>query len=524
MSSPVQTTTPTAEAEALLKDLADALAIPEHLYELVEKRYRAVSTWLERPASKFHGLDCNTYAQGSFSLGTVVRPWLEDEEYDLDIAFEVVISKSLIKQIGLKALLGVEMEAYAKAHQMKEKEEKQRCWRLHYSDEARFHMDVVPAIPDAARQQRIFESLGIQNEWVVSAVSITDTEHENYERFSDDWPLSNPKGYMLWFRSRMKGVFESQRQRIALLESKVNAEDVPHYRVRTPLQSAILILKRHRDARFEGEPEDKPISIILTTLAALAYNQEVSIADALYGILDRMDSSDYITKRKGVTWIENPTNTEENFADKWEFHPERESAFHEWLAVARTDFRAAAGLHDLDALVDILAPRMGRPLLEQVLEKRKGRPAIVEHRFPVSQHAKKLRLIKDAPHKKPLLWPELATGTVAIHRATVNRDGFRPYHIQSDDQDTVPRFCELVFEATTTVPQPFDVYWQVVNTGEEAKRAKDLRGGFQRGYSMAGTLTKKEPTKYRGTHSIECFIVKGEYCVARSGPFLVNIN
>lgn len=522
MSSSIQTTTPTTEAEALLSDLADALAIPEHLYGLVEKRYRAVSSWLERPASKFHGLDCNTYAQGSFSLGTVVRPWLEDEEYDLDIAFEVVISKTLIMQGGLKALLGVEMEAYAKAHQMKAKEEKQRCWRLHYADEARFHMDIVPAIPDASRQRRIFESLRIENEWVESAVSITDTEHENYEKISDEWPLSNPKGYMLWFRSRMKGLFEAQRRRIALLESKVNVEDVPHYRVRTPLQSAILILKRHRDARFEGDPDDKPISIILTTLAARAYGQEVSIADALYGILDRMDSAEFITKRNGVTWIENPTNSEENFADKWEDHPEREAAFHEWLGVARTDFRAAAGLRDLDSLVDVLAPRIGRPLLEQVIEKRKGR-LINEHRFPANLHAKKLRLVKDAPHRKPLLWPELATGTVAINRATVNRDGFRPYSIRNDE-DTVPRFCDLVFEATTTVPQPYDVYWQVVNTGEEAKRAKDLRGGYQRGYSMTGTLTKKEPTKYRGTHSIECFIVKGDYCVARSGPFLVNIN
>jgi hypothetical protein len=290
MNSLTQTIPPTAEAEALLNDLAEALAIPQRLYELADGRYKSVRSWLGRPQSIFAPFTCNTYPQGSFSLGTVVRPWLEGDEYDLDIAFEVVLSKTHATQKDLKKWLGKEMASYAKAHSMQDEIEKQRCWRLPYAEEAKFHMDVVPAVPDAARQRSLFESFGIQSSWVDTAVSITDTEHEFYEKVSDDWPLSNPKGYTQWFRSRMQGVFDARRKAIALKESILNAEDVEHYKVRTPLQSAILILKRHRDARFEGALEDKPISIILTTLSALAYNQEITIAGALYGILDRMDS------------------------------------------------------------------------------------------------------------------------------------------------------------------------------------------------------------------------------------------
>jgi hypothetical protein len=82
----------------------------------------------------------------------------------------------------------------------------------------------------------------------------------------------------------------------------------------------------------------------------------------------------------------------------------------------------------------------------------------------------------------------------------------------------------LDFVAKTYVSQPFQVYWQVVNTGSEAQNADDLRGGFDQGIPGMGTLTRHESTSYAGSHSIECFIVKGGYCVARSKPFLVNVQ
>ena len=37
------------------------------------------------------------------------------------------------------------------------------------------------------------------------------------------------------------------------------------------------ILKRHRDGAFADRPDVKPASIILTTLAAHAYNQEETL-------------------------------------------------------------------------------------------------------------------------------------------------------------------------------------------------------------------------------------------------------
>ena len=64
--------------------------------------------------------------------------------------------------------------------------------------------------------------------------------------------------------------------------------------------------------------------------------------------------------------------------------------------------------------------------------------------------------------------------------------------------------------------------WQIVNTGEEAQRAQCLRGGFDD--SDIGVNGKKETTSYSGSHSVQCFIIKGNVCVAKSKEFIINIR
>ncbi len=77
---------------------------------------------------------------------------------------------------------------------------------------------------------------------------------------------------------------------------------------------------------FAVQPDDKPTSIILTTLAARTYPAEPTLsAAALYSILNRMDADiDYDT---GIAWIANPADPAENFADRWQEHPERKKDF-----------------------------------------------------------------------------------------------------------------------------------------------------------------------------------------------------
>ena len=61
------------------------------------------------------------------------------------------------------------------------------------------------------------------------------------------------------------------------------------------------------------------------------------------------------------------------------------------------------------------------------------------------------------------------------------------------------------------VPGPYEVYWKVRNTGEEAIRADCIRGQIK---PDDGTQWRDEPTKYRGKHYVECYVVKNGACVA----------
>lgn len=349
---------PTKTAEEYLAALADELAISEGRYEQANRSYASLGSWLHRPESSVLRFDPQVYVQGSFRLGTAIRPLSDEEEYDVDSVCTLrLLSTGDLTQKDLKKLVGREIKAYARAQGMvKPVREGKRCWVLSYADGAQFHMDIVPAVPNATRQRMMLEARRMDLRWSETAIVITDIRSPVFEFISDEWQRSNPKGYAEWFRLRMGPVFERRRRMLA--ESiRASVEDIPDYRIRTPLQSAIMILKRHRDGMFVDRYDERPISIILTTLAAHAYNGEETISGALYAILSDMDR--FIEHDGQHCIIRNPSDPLENFADKWPHYPERERAFFQWLAQARSDFGQLANQVERRRLVESIKPRMG---------------------------------------------------------------------------------------------------------------------------------------------------------------------
>lgn len=349
---------PTKTANEYLAALADELAISETRYDQACKSYESLGKWLHRPESTVLRFDPQIYLQGSFRLGTAIRPISDEEEYDVDSVCELrLLSAGDLTQEELKKLVGNEIKAYHRAQAMvKPVREGKRCWVLSYADGAQFHMDIVPAVPNATRQRLLLEAYGLDTRWFSTAIVITDLRSPTYKVISDEWQRSNPKGYAEWFRLRMGSVFERRRKSIAEA-MRASVEEIPDYKVRTPLQSAIMILKRHRDGMFIGRYDERPISVIVTTLAAHAYLGEETVSGALYTILRDMDR--YIEWDGGTCIIRNPSDPLENFADKWPYHPERQRAFFEWLAQARADFGMLAEQVEGRQLVASVKPRMG---------------------------------------------------------------------------------------------------------------------------------------------------------------------
>lgn len=304
--------------------------------------------------------------------------------------------------------------------------------------------------------------------------------------------------------------FQHRREAMALSE-RLPIEDIPYYRVRTPLQLAIQILKRHRDIYFADSVEIKPISVILTTLAAHAYDNETRLAAALISIVDRM--TDFIETRKGIKWIANPSHPTENFADRWVEDPARQDAFYSWHAVVSADIALLLELNTQSDIDDFIDGRFGSAIARSIKENRN------------SSKQGRLRLFEQfSPrHRKSPPWAFNECGTVQIADVVATRNGFQTRRYR-DGSAPLMKGTSLRFSANTDVPRPYRVYWQVVNWGEEAKRRGDLRGGFDDGGVSRGNLSTQETAQYTGTHTIECFIVKDDYLVARSGRIQVNIR
>lgn len=367
----------TTSAQEYLKALAEELEISETRYDQAYDRYHSLGRWLNRDASTIKQFDPAVYVQGSFAFGTVIKPYTDTEEYDVDLVCELKkLSKTQLSQQQLKQLLGVEIDAYRRSNNMqKPMDEGRRCWTLNYSDGAQFHMDIVPALPNGVGVRRLLEQSHLDASWADTAIGITDNDvsNYNYTRITDDWPKSNPKGYLGWFKSRMKILLERRKAELAKVVH-ASVEDIPDYRVMTPLQSAIMILKRHRDTMFADDKTNrKPISIIITTLAGHSYQGEEQIADALYSILSNMDRFVYWDGQKYT--IPNPSDTSENFADKWEKFPERQKAFFDWMNQARQDFQVVADQYSRKVIAESLSPRIGRDLAKRAEDRSgAGRP------------------------------------------------------------------------------------------------------------------------------------------------------
>lgn len=511
-----------------LEKLLEQVEVTQTQYEQAQRAYKSLGEWLERPKSELRRREPNVYVQGSFRLGTAVRPSSPDEDLDIDVVCEIKGSKAADTQKLIKKFVGYEVQSYANAHHIKLDKPGNRCWTLVYADGSKFHLDVLPAIPDAESRRLLLERSELDAQWSDTSLAITDQRDPNFDAISPDWPHSNPKGFANWFAEQGGDVYQERRQAIYEAErgrAFESIDDVPMFRVKTPLQGVVQLLKRHRDMMFEGRSDDKPISVIIATLAAKSYGSETDLASALFAVLFSMDR--HIEDRDGVAWIQNPTDALENFADKWEHEPKLEDCFYEWLEQARDDFEAIAGASSGAALPPDLSERLGsgysRALQESVGPRLENALAFATNSFAVRPVPEIVRL---APHRQPATWTQhpTATGDVKIVEARAGKSRWRSVRFRSGDKP-LPKGCDLRFRAKTTVAKPYSVLWQVTNTGPEAEQGgpDGLRGGIDDVRTESGGLIRKESTSYTGSHSIECFIIKDGYLAARSGPFVVNI-
>ena len=466
-----------------IKKLIEELDVSDSSYEKATKRYNSIADYIKNSELDLYKPDI--YLQGSFKLGTAIKPLTNDGAYDIDIVCNLTkLKREDQSQFSLKYNLGRVVKNYSKAQSMaNEPEESKRCWTLKYVDEDNFHIDILPSVP--------------LNEKDDGYIAITDKTKSNYFDVSFDWETSNPKGYAQWFRDISS--YSIYQERIAK-RVYASIEKVPEYKVRTPLQGIVQILKRHAEVCFEDDIEHKPSSIIITTLVAKQYQPACSLnndfLDVITYVVEHL--KDGIANRNGKPCVYNPVNDTEVLSGKWDKDESYFEAFEKWLMQLESDFNI--GNKDL-----IYTDKI--QYIKRSLFKDDGKQLPVVNVSSISHHQKSK-------------WAEHLIENVSI-RAKYFRNGFRWKEIKSGM--ALNKHGNLRFEVQVNELKDYEIWWQVTNTGKEAERENCLRGDFYSSELVEGKKVRKESTLYTGHHYVEAYLIKNGSCYGKSSPFEVNI-
>lgn len=304
--------------DAILIGICETLQLTRTQYELAEGRYEDLGKYLNRCAHPYLPQP-QVYSQGSFRIGTTVRP-VGRSEYDLDAVCELALDWRLLTDpvLVLNALEAVLRMSPAYSGRI---ERKNRCIRLVYANE--FHIDLLPACPDPASG--------------LHAVVVPD-------RSVHAWKPSNPKGYAIWFDLKTIVLLKvAEGRALAGLEPLPGHESA---RQKKPLQRVVQLLKRWRDIYYRDCPDLAPISIVLTTLAAEEYRGQASESEALTGIINGIVAR---IPTRGRLVVLNPVNLKEDLSERWD-NPKVYQAFVRGMLDLQRDWNAILAGEGLDTI------------------------------------------------------------------------------------------------------------------------------------------------------------------------------
>lgn len=338
---------------SILDEICRELELTEDQLAAAKTSYEAVAEWLSGSADPVLRA-IRVYPHGSAGLGTSVKP-LGREDFDVDLICLVHGLTADRSPAELKRIVGARLRENARYAGMLE--EKKRCWRLDYARE--FHLDISPTI--------------VNRKCSNGGELVTDKKLHN-------WKPTNPTGYRALFEARARLQPRVRMAKSGGLRDQASVEPFPTTMTgKGVLRRTVQLLKRHRDIYFEPVAEEvAPISIVITTLAAQAYEYCVNMftfdteMDVLVATVRLMPR---FLEQRAVDgqlhwWVANETTEGENFAERWNTEPARAAAFFAWHARALEDVERAASLEGIDAITMSLEKALGAAVVRRVMDGR----------------------------------------------------------------------------------------------------------------------------------------------------------
>ena len=321
-----------------------------------------------------------------------------------------------------------------------------RCVYIDYADE--FHVDVVPYVYDRK--------------------DITNNK-------TNDWEHTDPEGFTAWLEGK----------------TRVTGGRLP---------AVLRMLKYLRDSKTTFSIKSVLLTILVgenvqTWHADLDDGYYCDIPTALMNIVEDLDG--YLQARPLLPPIWDPAGTGQDFSHRWDqigyanfrkqihyYAGKIREAYDEldkgksiaaWQTIFGAGFCAPTALDKLTASVSLSADTEG----EEFIDEDKNIPVRISEMVRLVGRVRKAGVLKlyDLPKRG----------------------------------DRVGKNRTIDFSLVEcSVPEPYQVYWKVKNTGREARERGQLRGQV-----ILGGPTRYENTAYVGSHYVEVYIVKNGVCVAR---------
>lgn len=324
-----------------LEAVCEQLELTETQYQEAKTRFEGVGRWL---ADGSHPALAGVliYVQGSTAIGTTVKP-IGRNEHDVDLIAKLMGSAGSYPPSAIKKLVGDRLKEHGTYERLLE--EMCRCWRLDYANE--FHLDITPSVPNPDCPN--------------GGDLVPDKELRA-------WKASNPIGYRDLFARRAALAPRLRLQKSVFSADEAARPSVEPYpvarRFKGVLRRTVQITKRHRDVHFIRRPlECAPISVIVTTLLAKSYERcalHREYEDELDVLIDVIAGmTDFIQFLRGRWYIWNETTANENFAEKWNSHPDRAQSFFSWHRKLVEDMTSLRTIEGIDRIARRLDDALG---------------------------------------------------------------------------------------------------------------------------------------------------------------------
>lgn len=388
---------------------------------------------------------------GSWAHRTIIKPVFDNDGFDADVLLHMTDQTDWQPKDYIEKLYA----AFRANGTYKDRvSRKTRCMRIVYAGE--FHIDLVPFI----EQGRLH--------YITNRLDPEDTGKRE---------ASNPTAFTAWIDERQRHTSGSFIKVVRLLKYLRDFKNT--FSCKSIILTTLLGEQVNEvEAMLAPERYQDVPSTLNTVLGKLAASLPLSMP----AVMDPAGTGGNFTDRYKEGW------NYENFRTQITYYAEkvneaydetdREKSITAWQAIFGERFKPGSS-----AKVASISPRSASVPWDKEMW--------IEARYPV-------RL--DPNHR------------LRISGKVTPAPGFRGFTL-SEKGYQVGKRRRLQFQVVrNTVPRPYEIYWKVRNGGDEAYRANQLRGEIS---PDGGGVARSESTAYKGTHYVECYVVKDGIVVAR---------